>query len=47
MQNKKFAHVLTQVAPSVARTMLQDQNKETFIEKIAEQVPPCEKPSNS
>ena len=42
MQNKKFAYALTQMAPSVARTMLQDRNQESLVEKLAEQIPPCE-----
>ena len=38
----EFAHVLTQMAPHLAKTMLQDQNKETLVQKLAEQIPPYE-----
>ena len=47
MKNKKFAHVLTQMAPHLAKTMLQDQNKETLVQKLAEQIPPYEQSGQS
>ena len=43
----EFAHVLTQMAPHLAKTMLQDQNKETLVQKLAEQIPPYEQSGQS